>query len=596
MSDFIFSDAFYASESLARRIREVSLRKNLEIQEFHGAWGSLAVSAGPYNGFSPFETEKYICVVVGGPVLYWRNNKFLVETDHYEGTRSILERWQQGNMDWSEDLSGPFTVLIINKISLQVNCVTDLMMFIPLYKSEESNYLTLGTHVDAVSRASGNGGNWDEVSIADFVLHNVVTYPYTAYKKIKQLEPAAVHCIEKSEGANESEWTCIPYWVPSEQKAFENITEAAAALRDGVGGYIAKVTEGMDEIAQFISAGEDSRSLCGLLPKHLKRQAHVFLDSMNKEGQLAKKIAETYGCDFHYQLRSATHYLQILPAASRLIGSGQQYTHAHTLGLSDKAELQKLRAVFGGYASDALLKGVYTRKPHGWSRFPFLPDIALLKEDRTTLLESKIFSKEICQAVQSRREEHMKRTKKIRPKTCHEWFVLWPFSMREAMPNIATNRRLFASYEIFTSKEVVKISASVPTSWKLNRRLFNKAMKPALQKSKWIRHADGRFPYFVWWINVPMQFPTWFMKNILRLFKYGVNQGPWGDWRDMSQSQEWKSWIQQSKCKAKQFYFLDCWVNKKNLLESTHLSIVQKVNLIQTIETAATLESSQKKL
>jgi hypothetical protein len=61
------------------------------------------------------------------------------------------------------------------------------------------------------------------------------------------------------------------------------------------------------------------------------------------------------------------------------------------------------------------------------------------------------------------------------------------------------NRRLFASYEPFFAARVVKVSAACPISWKLNRRLFHKAVQPLFLSTKWVLHTKGRLPYFSSW-------------------------------------------------------------------------------------------------
>lgn len=69
--------------------------------------------------------------------------------------------------------------------------------------------------------------------------------------------------------------------------------------------------------------------------------------------------------------------------------------------------------------------------------------------------------------------------------------------MRATVPNIYVNRRLFRSYEPFLGNGVVRISSAVPVGWKLNRKLFNRAMRPFLKQSRFIVHGDGWFPYYL---------------------------------------------------------------------------------------------------
>src|SRR5690554_1320750 len=177
-----------------------------------------------------------------------------------------------------------------------------------------------------------------------------------------------------------------------------------------------------------------------MLPKHLKRDAYIFLDEMNREGRVAKKVAEAYEAKFKPDYRSKTHYLDMLPEASDLVGSGHQYVHAHTLGFDKKYNFSNYRAVFGGYISDSLLKAQYAYK-HKWlKRFSFLPQIAVHGENRTLPVSSDIFCSSVLAEVTSRRTEHFERVRALRPESAQEWFELWPATMRVAIPNLYSNR------------------------------------------------------------------------------------------------------------------------------------------------------------
>lgn len=585
MSDFLFNNDPSSAKSLAFILKTIIPESTLiEVQLYSGEWGALAVSSGPYNGFETYENQSFICVVIGGPVLYWRDNDFLTDKNQKTtATQAILERWLTGKADWSEDLSGPFTVFIVDKANKKLHCATDLMMFIPIYKYQVEENIVLGSHIDMVAKSAKQLDAIDEVSVADFVLHSYVTYPYTIYKNIYQLAPASIHTyrLENNQYSEQRK----EYWLPLEKNPYESINEAASKLSTSLNHYIERVTSNMAEVAQFISAGEDSRSIAGMLPKRLKRHAHIYVDSKNREFKLAEHVAEAYSCDFHYILRSQTHYLDILPVASSIVGSGQQYTHAHTLGLVKESGADKHLAVFGGYASDSLLKAMHIQKAKYCSKFPFLPELELTNENRTNPVKSLFVKNNILLEIDKRRKAHMDYIQTLRPTSYHEWFMLWPYSMREAMPNLSINRRLFASYEVYTSKDVVKISAAVPTQWKLNRKLFHKAVKPALADSKWIQHADGRLPYFPWYVNSFLQLPRWSKRIPKKLFgsESKVNDGPWADWNQVLNNSTWNSIVEKLSKNANQFGFFNDNIELNTLFYSSKLTHMQKVNLIQTL-------------
>jgi len=441
----------------------------------------------------------------------------------------------------------------------------------------------LGTHVDALAKAAGQENELDSVSLVDFVLNDVVTYPHTAYTRIFQSHPAATQIFEPA-GQGFRKTDPVAYWLPEEVNPYSDINQAASVLRDGLQDYVARVTEGMTTVAQFISGGEDSRTLAGLLPKKLKRDAFIFLDSMNREGLIAKQVAEVYDANFCPEFRKKTHYLDILSEATDLIGSGQQYVHAHSLRFHEKCRLNRYDAVFGGYLSDSLLKAAYTKKVRGHGRFPFLPEIFVSGETRSEPLKNLLCNDDILKQIDCRRKVHLEYIQTFRKTSTHEWFVLWPVTMRVAIPNLYSNRRLFRSYEPIMCKQSVKVSASVPTSWKLNRRLFNKMARPFLRPSRWIFHADGRLPYFPWWVNCPVQFVVWFTRQIrTRTGMIKGNQGPWGDWIWISGCEKWREMVAEY---SKGFPKIAKSMKSNDIekiFESKELNVIQKVNLLQVL-------------
>ncbi|MFA0634750.1 hypothetical protein AB4549_18880 [Vibrio breoganii] len=581
MSDYLFSSSTQSQGKLSRYIEQIYHQSPPKITEYHGDWGSVAVSEGRYSGFLPYENKQHLLIIIGGPVLEFCENSFLTEANSNEATIAIYQRWiVENDMKWDQDLNGPFTLLLINKVTLQLQVVTDLMSFIPVYSYHFNKVKYLSTHVDALAKACVKQDKFDQTSLADFTLNGVVTYPYTLYEGVIQQPPGSVIRSE-----NKTDFKSEAYWKPQEITQYDNLNQAAIALRNGIKNYIDNITLKMDHIGQFISAGEDSRALSGMLPQSTTRDAYVFLDSMNREGKIAKKVSDIYKANFIAGFRSKTHYLDILPEANDLIGAGHQYFHAHSLGFDKQYQLKKYSAVFGGYLSDSLLKGQYAPKLKGSSLFPFLPQIEIKNEtfnapsNLVTVIESSVIDK-----VKHRQQNHFNFIKSMRPNSANEWFVLYPCSMRVAIPNFYSTRRLFASYEPFMSNTAVKVSASVPTSWKLNRRLFNCAMKPYLKPSKWLLHADGRLPYYSFLTNAPIQFSIWFYRHVAR--RCGLikgNQGPWGDWEAILNDKSWHAIVKNYAPYVDKIGFINEGLNIEKLLTSENMTIMQKINLLQVL-------------
>ena len=587
MSDFIYSSIPTNPGEITRDIQDIYHDDTPEVREFHGSWGSLGVSRNLYEGFQVMETDLYIFVVIGGPVLNFTNNHFLTGDDPAAGTVEIFKRYETGTIQWDEDLSGPFVVLSVNKEKRAITCITDLMMFIPVYHYGNDGQLVFGTHVDVVAKIAGQRESIDYVSLADFVLNDVITFPYTAYLEIRQFQPAALHNFVFKENEVQAAEP-VGYWTPQERKAFKNIHQASVALREGTINYINRVTEQMDRVAQFISAGEDSRAVAGMLPESLKREAFIFLPKMNREGKIAMKASRAYNLNFSPHFFSETRYLDILPEASDLVGSGQQYIHSHSLGAHKKYKLDRFPAVFGGFLSDTLLKGHHIKLIKGSGYFTFLPQIPAKRfspVNRNQEIAKQLFPASINNAISERQNNHLKMIKELRPGSYQEWFHLWPLSMHKDMPHLHSNRRLFRSYEPFMSKEAVKISASVPSGWKLNRRLFQKAMHPYLKPGIWLLHSKGFMPYFPWWVNLLPQFMIWIYRKVTTMTGIAKgNQEGLVDWEALMNTQEMKEAIEQYVINQKiSSQFLT--TSPEEIIGKKSLKPTQKLNLLQIMYT-----------
>lgn len=580
MSDFIYSKRPIKMGTLTKKIQEIYHQDRPSVEEFHGEWGSLAVSQNLYNGFQPYETAEHICVVVGGPLLCFRDNTFLMSGANVTGTRAVYNRWLDGVMEWDEDLSGPFAVLIINKNTSEIVCITDLMSFIPVYTYQDSTSIMLATHVDVLASVSGQRANSDVISKVDFILHGVVTFPYTMYTALRQIKPGSVHFVTNSP----TEFQSKTYWLPEEKNMYQSVDQAAEDLRNGMQNYVNGITNGMSRIAQFISGGEDSRTTSGLLPRDQDRDAFIFLDHMNREGKVAEKAAHAYGANFKLATRGKLHYLEILPPSADMVGNGSQYFHAHTYGFHKSCKLDEYSAVFGGLFSDVPLKGACIKKFGGSGRFPFLPHIQRYDYSVERPIQNSVFKPELLVELTKRRQAHLEYIRRFRKKSAEEWFQLWPISMNFNIPNLHANRRLFRSYEPFMAKDVLKISATVPQKWKLNRRLFQKAVKPLLKPTKWLFHSDGRLPYYPWHVNTFIQLVNWIYRDIGT--KTGLikgNQGPWTEWEVVMNSPEWQREIDNYSNGMEELYSVLNENNIEKLFGGNDLNYVQKINLMQML-------------
>lgn len=586
MSDVLLTNDQVDGDELKRLTASILPEEDIRVEVFSGDWGTLAASATPYYGLDPVETEDHLLVVIGGPLLTFSANTHLSDPrSGSEASRKILDRIAGGAFVPDEDLDGPFALFLVEKQGGTVRIWTDMMGFIPVYEASGKDRTVYGTHVDAVAEAANTNKFRDPVSEADFLLHGLVTFPYTMYQDTVQLKPAAETVIRSKRVTTES------YWLPYEGTTdfAGSMADLATELREGLQAYTDRITAHTCNIGQFLSGGEDSRALSALLQSCEGRDALLFLEEMNREGHIAKQASEAYGATFKLITRDKRMYVDMVPAVTRMTGSGAQYFHVHTYGLHKTWSFNQYDALFGGLLADALLKGSHIRKLKGSNLVPFIPQVKRSSFSFAAPISHPLLHDETKQALQKRKTAHLAYIRTFRTASAEEWFELWPANMNVNIPNVHGNRRLFRSYEPFMCHAAVKISARAPQSWKLNRRLFQQAVKPLLEPTKWLFHGEGKLPYYPWYVNMFVHGGVWGYRTVKeKLTKSGKYEGPWFDWQAILNSAETKALLRANAAGNIRIAAImkDVDDDPEQFFYSGKLNFVQQLNYLQLLHEA----------
>lgn len=575
MSDFIFSSRQYNSGDLSKNLLKIHADTVVTTKEYIGQWGTLAFITNHYNGYSSFENDRYILIVLGGPVLKFHSNV----CEKFEGnynTFRIFDLWKnEGEMQWDKHLSGPFSIICIDKDEQKLEIITDLMSFIPIYKTTKigtSDEIIIGSHIDIIANVSNRNDNFDLVSIADTFINRSICYPYTVYKGIFQLAPASINTIDIRTMQENTSF----YWMPKEEGMKKDFNETVLELRSLLTKSIEDICRESNSIGILMSGGEDSRAILSSIPKHSRVTGHIFVDLPNREMKIAQKVARVHNINLKVGYRSNSHYIDQLKECTKLIGSQHEFIHVHSYKFHEEFKLNEFDVVLGGLFSDALFKGSRINTLN--KKVEFLPDKVDFNHEKVKFKRDnyRLFKEEILKEVSERREKHKSFIKQIRPISFHEWYQLWPATMLNSIANISGNRRLFKSYEPFLDNEIVKLSAVTPQQWKLNRKLFHNATKPFLKETWYIPHSTGMFPYAGYSVNVPLKFLT---KTLRYVLESKINHSPWPIWKNVVDSKE--SLHQINKLKGKESEIYNIFNEKVKNQLNNNLDPIQILLLLQ---------------
>jgi asparagine synthetase B (glutamine-hydrolysing) len=526
MSDFIFSSRRRPPGELKRILERWLGPVSSDIAEYDGAWGSLAVARAPHDPEPTVQDNRGITVLVGQPIARLEGmapGRAAEGERRAELHRQLLEA-QTGGLE--ERLDGPFAALAIDTAGESGMVVTDLFAWITVFAAEPTivrKTRVIGTHVDAVAEAAGVRDEIDPVAAVELMGYFTIAYPRTLYPAVTQVPPGSDRRFGPGRKARDRS-----YWRPEEETAYASLAEAARALRGALVEDVRLATEGHPRVGMLMSGGEDARAVLGAVPREVEVEGFVYGEMDNREIRSARRIARAYGASLQFGQRPPGHDLQHFETVAAMVGTQNEFIDVHGYGLHRSMGIDALPVVLGGYSSDALLKGDNVRR---WARKKLergqAPGIRAAKPPTLPGVRDALLRE-----AADRRTAFRRWMAEMRPHSADEWQFIYPFSMRKYAAVLHGNRRLFATHEPFMSNAVVSLAASVPQAWKLDRKLFYRAVRPLLARSWWVPHTRNRLPYFPHAVNAAAR-PLLGLARGARALVTGTLSAPqesWPDW------------------------------------------------------------------
>lgn len=530
MSDFLFSSRPRAADELrsilARRLAHVVVA----VEEYAGDWGTLAVARAAHDPEPVLRDERGITLLIGEPFLRIPELPAgpAVDPQRRAALHRLLLHGEAGG--WEDRLDGPFAALAIDTAGGAGSIITDLFAWVTLFAAEPRGAgepLVLGTHVDAVAEAAGVLGDVDPVSAVELMGYLTIAYPRTLYPAVRQVQPASVRRF----GAGGWTGEARAYWRPEERTAYASPQEAAEALRGALVDDVRLAVDGHARVGMLLSGGEDARAVLGAIPRKVRVDCFVYGEADNREIRSARRVARAYGASVTFAKRPPGHDLRHFEAVAAMVGSQNEFIDVHGYGFHTSLGMDRFPVMLGGYSSDALLKGDNVRR---WARRRLERGEAPgIRPARPPVLAG--VREELLAEAGARRTAFREWLAELRPASADEWSFIYPFSMRKYATVFHGNRRLFRSHEPFMSSGVVRLAASVPQAWKLDRALFYRAMRPLLARSWYVPHTRNRLPYFPHPVNAAARPLLGLARGARALLTgtWNAGQESWPKWDDL---------------------------------------------------------------
>jgi hypothetical protein len=495
MADFVFAFGAHPRGRLSK-VLGAALDGTAACREYVVPAGTLAVASAPHDDDVVTEEQGRLAVLVGRP--------FHGDAVATPGTLLRLCR-RGGDSAWDRGkLDGPYAALSTPPDGDTVVVITDLLGLVPVFHGPG----VVGTHARAVAALCG--AEPDPVSAADFAMRGAITFPYTFFRDVRELAPSSVHRVRPT-GTALSRF----YWLPEEQlDRFADIQDAAAAIREGVRGCVHRLAASCDRLGLLLSAGEDSRAVLGTACCERPTESYHFADEgpEGRETALARRVARAYGVDLCVGYRKPTAYLDAFHRMTCLVDAQHEFMEGHSVVVAASLALSGLPAVLTGHLADRLLK----------------PVAPLERVPRT-----EGFRRDIEHEVWERRTTRFATIDALRPGSADTWAYCWPFSQGVSAGFRHSNRRLFRIAEPFMANDVIVAAAGVRQEWKVDLRLFRRAVRPFLTRAWYLPHPEPRLPWFGPLPNrlLGLMIRAARKAGRIRDPRMGANHGPWPAYR-----------------------------------------------------------------
>lgn len=376
----------------------------------------------------------------------------------------------------SEALSGMFAAFEFDDQSVRI--LTDRMGFRPVYvaRDDSGKVRSIGTHAETVASASGTGSRIDPVSVAELLVHNDITFPYTTRETMRELPPASLTTIPASTREPASE----TLWEPTEPARFPPATQMRARIAEAMRESARDLTRGCDRVGVLLSGGADSRAVLGAVrdgaPKGTRVDALTYVTRENNETRVAGKIAAAAGSTHVLVRRGEDYFPKMLGRGLSLLGC-ELRGNCHGLGIADQGIAADYDAVIGGQLSDTLLKDHFmsmrcrhehrspTFKQAVRSLIPGLrrppPESSPEHTTGRDLLEPMVLTEAMRQSVRARRDARLEAVRCVRPSTAEMWRRFWPCSRQDDSAHTLGNTRIMRSDTLYAHSAVVEVASDL---------------------------------------------------------------------------------------------------------------------------------------
>ncbi len=497
---------------------ETPPRCEVELRWERWPWGWLGVNPGLWHRVERRPDAIYICGRPAG-----RGGRIDVDDSIFQTLG--------GNTDAYCDMSGMFLVLHARPDGLSL--LTDRFSHRPAYATTthpRGDHFALSSNVEWIVDAVRNRPAFDDVSLAELLLWNNPTFPYTTRLGVVQLAPGSLHNVRTDDRCHASiESACL--WEPREPDRWPGkracIDACAAAIEESV----AEITASASRIGVMLSGGADSRIIAESLASNAQVETFTYCDRPNPETESAARSARTLGLPHHLVRRDPQFYAHAFVEGQHRLGYEQNSLPCHALCMVDHPAVAGLDVLVSGFGCDILLKGAYV--PYSMTDVALnhyrlrhkAPSRRIGKHNYSHAASRKTLIKpELAAAAFARREAYEQSLREVRPETAEEWMGFYPISHTTSIDSTLISR-YFPHDEFFFHADIVEASMATPWIWKKGLDLVSALTKRYAPSVARLPHPDTGYAATMTYVPSRILGKLWPRKPSVSLPHSGVE--PW---------------------------------------------------------------------
>lgn len=481
MGDFFLDFRPVADRTLARaaewlRFVEDTRSVVLDLPRF----GLVLTYTGDPGLWEPYRSPEGSIAVVAGQLALDEKEWCLAERCPGGGglaAKAVYRRYAAAGLSGLEEFSGNCAVLIFDSRSEEVHIVTDRVGVFPAFAWEGSAGAAFSSHPDVLAAATGESGNLDEVSVAEFLLTSTVTPPHTYYRRIRAMDHGTVRTYGFGPGGAHLKGSRT--YFDCSYRSAEPLSEEALAeeLAQAIRTAVRRRTSPrFGPVAIALSGGLDSRAILASVENPHNAFAFCCYNERNRELKVAEAIARAQGVRFMAWQRPFDYYGETARAGVRISGGMGTFANNHFLGMLPRLKDQGTGALLTGCYFDYLFKGLPLNRTSHWLTgreqlapfrhefyfshalrpTPFLPEIRHRLQSRVPPEFQPQDTPEKVFQVEARRSFPL----------CYEGD-----NQQRVVP-----QRVTGWYLPVADREVMEVYRRIPWSYKLNRSVYSKAV------------------------------------------------------------------------------------------------------------------------